>query len=119
MFRAAVVSIALTLIVGPNTALLCSAWCHPEKAATPACQHQEATTLPRVTGPGSCADVPANATAFVREETRRGSPTNDAQHVVVVRARRFASPLIETSQADSAGTSLSAEGPPLLIALRI
>lgn len=119
MFRAAIVSIVLTLIVGPNTALLCSVWCHPEEATTSTCQHQNATTSPRVTGQARCGAPPANATAFVRQEARRGSPTNDAQYVFVVGALRFAFLLTDASQADGASRSLSAEGPPRLIALRI
>ena len=118
MFRAAIVPIVLTLIVGPNTALLCSVWCFRE-ATTSACQHEDATTSPNVTGQNSCCAVPPNAAAVVPEGARAGSPANDAQHTVVVRAFRFASPLIDIGQADRVSKSASAAGPPLLITLRI
>ena len=119
VFRAAVVSIVLTMMVGPNARLLCSVWCHPDEPRTSACEHEDATTSPQVTGQASCHAAPADATAFVVEESRRGSPGNDAQHVVVVRGCRFASPAIDISHARPASESLSAAGPPLLTALRI
>jgi hypothetical protein len=46
MVRAAVLSIVLTLVIGPNAGALCSVWCHPEQAATSSCPHQDATTSP-------------------------------------------------------------------------
>lgn len=58
MVRAAVLSIVLTLVIGPNAGALCSVWCHPEQAATSSCPHQDATTSPGVTREDSCPILP-------------------------------------------------------------
>ncbi len=39
MFRTVALSIVLTLAVGPEAALLCRAWCHPQVASASACNH--------------------------------------------------------------------------------
>jgi hypothetical protein len=119
VFRAAVLSIVLTLAIGPNATLLCSLWCHPEEAKTLACQHQDATTSMRVTGGDSCRTAPTNTTAFVREEAKRGSPTPIAQQAVAKPRFQLRPPQAHTLGAYEATTSLSVVASPLLIALRI
>jgi hypothetical protein len=118
VFRAAVLSIVLTLAIGPNATLLCSVWCHPDEAQTSACQHQDATTSPRVTGEDSCRTVPASPTAFVREEAKRGSPTPISQQAMAVPLFRLGPPTHAT-RAYEATPSLDTATSPLLIALRI
>jgi len=119
VFRAAVLSIVLTLALGPNAALLCPVWCHPEEAKASACQHQNATTSPRVTGEDSCRTAPTTTKAFVREDAKRGSPTPIAQQTVSSLPFRLGSPPTDTRRMHEATTSLSAVASPLLIALRI
>ena len=119
VFRAAVLSIVLTLAIGPNASLLCSVWCHPGAATTSTCQHQDATPSPRVTGEDSCKTAPSNATALIRKEARRGSPTPRAQQVIAVRQFQFVPPPTATSRAYETATSRVAAAPPFLIALRI
>jgi hypothetical protein len=119
VFRAAVLSIVLTLAIGPNATLLCSVWCHPDEAKASACQHQDATTSPRVTGEDSCRTAPTSMTAFAREEAKRGSPTPIAQQAVASPPFRLSPPPAHTPGAHHATASLSAVASPLLIALRI
>jgi hypothetical protein len=119
VFRAAVLSIVLTLAIGPNATLLCSVWCHPDEAQAFACQHQDATTSPRVTGEDSCRTVPVSPTAFVREEAKRGSPTPISQQAVAVPLFRLGPPPTHATRAYEATRSLDAATSPLLIALRI
>jgi hypothetical protein len=119
VFRAAVLSIVLTLAIGPNATLLCSVWCHPDEANASACQHQDATTSPRVTGEDSCRTVPTSTTAFLREEAKRGSPTPIAQQAVANPRFRLGPPPTHTLDAYEATTSLNVVASPLLIALRI
>lgn len=119
VFRAAVLSIVLTLAIGPNAAPLCSVWCHPEEANTSACQHQNATTSPRVTGEDSCRTAPASSIAFVREEAKRGSPTSISQQAFAIPLSRFGPPPTHATRAHEATPSLNAITSPLLIALRI
>ena len=116
VFRAAVVSIVLTLAVGQNAALLCSVWCHPPEAATGVCEHPPVTS-PSVTGNDSCTVRAAEATALVREDVRRGA-TPDAQHGVVVAWFQFGPPPAHsTSGRQLRQTPLRAS--PLILALRI
>jgi len=119
VFRAAVLSIVLTLAIGPNATVLCLVWCHPEKAKTSACQHQEVTTSRRVTGEDSCRTTPTSTTAFVREEAKRGSPTPIAQQAVACPRFRLGPPPTDTLGPYEAAASLGAVASPLLIALRI
>jgi hypothetical protein len=119
VFRAAVLSIVLTLAIGPNATLLCSVWCHPDEANTSACQHQDAVTSPRVTGEDSCRTAPASPTAFVREDAKRGSPTAISQQAVAIPLFRLGPPPTHTLSTYEATASLSAVASPLLIALRI
>jgi hypothetical protein len=73
MFRAALVSIVLTLTLGQNLALLCSVWCHPQESLISVCRHQAPTTPPSVTGSESCTQVATDPTPFVREDGLRGA----------------------------------------------
>jgi hypothetical protein len=73
VFRAALFSIVLTLVAGPNTGLLCQAWCHPHDASSAGCEHQDSATFPSVGGDDHCTAVAVGAVAFVREDDRAGS----------------------------------------------
>ena len=119
VLRAAVLSIVLTLAVGPNAALLCAVWCHPGAARTSECQHQDATTSPRVSGEDSCRTAQASATAVVREDARRGSAAAVVQHAVAAPRFQVAPPLADATRANPPRMSPAAYAPPVLIALRI
>jgi hypothetical protein len=119
VFRAAVLSIVLTLAIGPDAVAVCAVWCHPEETKSSACQHRDATASPLVTGENSCRIVPAAAAAFVREEAKRGSPSAGTTQSVVVPLLRFAPSLTDTTRTNHASTSFPVGSRPLLIALRI
>jgi hypothetical protein len=118
VFRAAVVSIVLTLAVGQSAALLCSVWCHPPKVATGACEHQHQATLPSVTGNDSCTQL-AGATAFVREDVRRGASAPDAQDGAVVAGFQFAPPPAHSTSGRQLRQQMPLRASPLMLALRI
>src|SRR5206468_3091359 len=88
MFRAAVLSIVVTLAVGQNAALLCRAWCHPTEGTAAGCQHRNETTSPSVTGKDDCKHLAVGTIAFVREGGYRGKLTTDVQ--IAVATPRFA-----------------------------
>ena len=119
LFRAAVLSIVLTLAVGQNGALLCKIWCEPHEAATNACHHENASTSPRMARNDTCGSVVLNAAPFVREVVRRGVSAADARHAVVVACDRHAAPATGTRFGDESGQPLPLEARPLVIALRI
>jgi hypothetical protein len=98
VFRAAVVSIVLTLTLGQNASVLCRIWCHPAAdAASASCEHQNVGTSPGVTGSDRCTQSSAGATAFIREDLRRGGSATDADHSVVVAQFRLAPPATPSS----------------------
>ena len=78
MFRAAVLSIVLTLAVGPNASLLCGTWCDPQAVAARGCHDEDPVTPPSVAGDGSCDHVVLSVAAFLREDVRRGVSAPDA-----------------------------------------
>jgi hypothetical protein len=119
VFRAAVLSIVLTLANGPNATLLCSVWCHPAEALPAECQHQDATTSPRATGDDGCRTAPARAAALVREDGKRGSATAGGDHAVAVPRFHAGRPLMATSRKYERGQLHPGAAPPVLIALRI
>ena len=119
MFRAAVVSIVLTLAAGQNAALLCSVRCHPPEAATGAREHQHQATSPSMTGNDSCTRLVAEATAFVREEVRRGASAPNVLHSVVVPRFEFAPPPAHSTFGRRLGQETLPQASPLILALRI
>jgi hypothetical protein len=117
VFRATVVSIALTLAIGQNAVLLCQAWCDPHEAADTGCHHTTASSS-SLTGNDDCTDAVA-ALAVVREDLRRGTTMPDARHAVVVPAFRFAPPSTDLRSGHDPGQPSPRESRPLVISLRI
>jgi hypothetical protein len=118
VFRAAVLSVALTLAVSQNAGLLCKVWCPPSEATTD-CEHSGQTTSPSVTGDDNCINVTPGAIAFVREDVRRGESAPDTQHAVTIPSFRFAPPLTDIRSDHGLGQPLGLAARPLVIALRI
>ena len=119
VFRAVVVSIVLTLAAGQNAALLCSVWCHPPESAAGAREHQHQATSPGMTGNDSCTRLVAGATAFVREDVRRGASAPNVQHGVVVPWFEFAPPPAHPMFASRLCQQTPLQVSPLILALRI
>jgi hypothetical protein len=118
VFRAAVLSIVLTLAIGSNATLFCSAWCHPLEAKASACQHRDATTPQQIAGGDSCLFVTAAGTAIVREDATRGPGTGDAPYVDYAAFRYPARPA-HTDRTFTASPPVAVGSPLLLTALRI
>jgi hypothetical protein len=118
VFRAALVSIVLTLTLGQNAALLCGVWCQPGQSANSACEHQVPMTL-SVTGNESCVLIVAGPTALVRDDARRVAAGSDAQQGPVVARFQLlppsASPARDLENAHAAPPAAR----PLVLALRI
>ena len=78
MFRAAVLSIAVTFAVGTNLPLLCEAWCGSFDVAETHC-HQEESGSSTGIGAGDHCQMGAVAATGLREEARRrGAPDTEA-----------------------------------------
>jgi hypothetical protein len=119
VFRAALLSIVLTLAVGPNASLLCAVWCHPHGAPAGSCEQQEPTSTPSVTANEGCPDIAAGTAALVREEVRRGVFTSEGQHAVVVPPFHFVPPPTPSEFGREPGQHPPLEARPLLLPLRI
>ena len=83
MFRAVLVSIVLTLAVGPDAALLCRVWCNPQSAAASGCHHEGSSISPVVAGDSSC-DRELGAGTFLRQEAGRLAGAVVVAHAIVV-----------------------------------
>ena len=120
VFRAALVSIVLTLTLGQNAALLCRVWCHPQQDAnSAACEHQAPTTSPSVTASESCAQIAAGPTAFVGEDARRVASGSDAQHGSVVARFQFLPPSVWSARDLERAHATPLAARTLVLALRI
>jgi hypothetical protein len=118
VFRAAVLSIALTLAVGQNAELLCKFWCHPSDAATD-CEHPDQTTSLSVRDEDNCNTATLGAIAFVREDVRRGESAQNTQHAVAIGSFQLAPPLTDLGPNHDSGQQARLAASPLVIALRI
>lgn len=117
MLRAVVLSIVLTLAIGPNAALLCSVRCHPNEVDTSACQHRDPTSR-QVTGVDGCRVAPVSAAIFVRDG-KAGSPRGGTQQPILIAAYRFTPMASDASRTCDTHTSFAVGGPPPRIALRL
>ena len=118
VFRAALLSIVLTLAVGQDAALLCSVWCHSGEGMAGACERQTETTSSGIIANDDCT-VSGNAIVAVREDARRSvsAPTVHSGALVP----QFAlTPLASCRHSgyEAAGRRLL-ELRPLVLALRI
>jgi len=118
VFRAALLSIVLTLAAGQNAALLCDVWCHSGAGMTGTCEHQTKATTPGVGANDDCA-VNGNAVVFVREDGRPGASAPDVAGAVVVARFAFRPPAAGTLSAYRSNSRLLLELRPLVLALRI
>ena len=117
VFRAALVSVVLTLAIGQNAGLLCKVWCHD--ATSTGCPHQDSATSPSVRADDNCTIPAVGAVTFVREDGRRTTPAPDAQSALAVLRFRFLAPPTDPLRGYESGRRLLLEERPLVIALRI
>jgi hypothetical protein len=119
VFRPAVLSIVLTLAVGPGASLLCDAWCHPDAASTRSCEHRDPGSAPGVIARDGCADTEAGSTALVREEVRRGVSGSDGQYAIAVAPFQFVPQPTPPGPGRQPGQRPLLEARPLVLVLRI
>jgi hypothetical protein len=118
VFRAAILSIVLTLAAGPNTALLCNAWCHPGEHMGNGCEYKRQSASPMVTSNEDCKEAIVGAMAFVREEGQRISAP-DVQSAAVVPRFAFTPSVPQTRSGYEPGGRRLLEARPLVLALQI
>ena len=118
VFRAALLSIVLTLAAGQDAALLCSVWCHSGGGMAGACEHQTQAATPGVGAHDDCA-VNGNPVMFVREDGRRSASAPDVAGAVAVARFAFTPPGAGNLSAYEPNGRLLLELRPLVLALRI
>jgi hypothetical protein len=118
VFRTAVLSIVLTLAIGPNAELLCAAWCHPQSRAAIECHHEHTTTFPGVAGDDSCEHLVLSVGAFL-PEFRPEATSPNVGHAVAEPRYQLALPTTEAEPTREPGRTGSLENRPLSTALRI
>lgn len=134
VLRAVVLSIVATLAVGPNAELLCSAWCHPQAAASSASHHDvpsaaasgashhgEPSAGSSMAGDDACdkCDNAVGAVQFLLENLRRIASDPDVDHAVLVPRYQLAHPTIAGRPGLEPGREGSIEARRLLTILRV
>ena len=119
VFRAAFVSIVLTLTLGQDAALLCRIWCHQQQSPNTACAHQVPMTSPSVAGNESCAHISAGPTAFVREDVRQVGSGLAAQQGTVVGQLQIPPPSDSSASPLERPQAIPLAARSLVLALRI
>jgi hypothetical protein len=121
VFRAAVLSIVLTLAVGPNASLLCRTWCDQQAATASGCHHEDQATSPSVAGDDCCPnrDNGVLSTAeFLPKDMQRGVSPSGVHATPLLRQEGAHSPT-DASLGDEPGREWSLEKGPLPTVLRI
>jgi hypothetical protein len=121
VFRAALLSIVVSLAVGPNASLLCGTWCAAKAAAASGCHHKTLCDTLGVARDSNCDNVvggPA-ATAALREDVRRGVSSQDASQAVPVTRDQFVQLTIDAAPGHEPWRAPTPDSRPLSTALRI
>jgi hypothetical protein len=118
VFRTTVLSIVLTLAIGPIAESLCAAWCHPQSGAASACHHKHSPTSPGVAGDSNCDPQVLSVGPFL-PEMRPGTPSPHVGYAVVEPRYQLAQRTTEAQPAEDPGRKGSLENRPLSTALRI
>jgi hypothetical protein len=119
MFRVSVLSIVLTLAMGPDAALLCEFWCVPTADVTEACDHDGAGTA-RIAAAGDCCTDMVVGTAVPRFQAVRpeASFPDGADAIPVLRDQPDRS-LTSIRRGYELGRARSLDHRPLPIILRL
>ena len=121
VFRAAVLSIVLTLAVGPNASLLCRTWCGDQQAAAASgCHHEAPATSPSVAGEDCCDSAVLGIAALLLKDERLSVSSPDGGHaILVLRYQQLALSPTDARRGDEPGRAWSLERRPLPTVLRI
>jgi hypothetical protein len=119
VFRTFVLSIALTLAVGPSATLLCRVWCDAQAAAASGCRHEKHTRSTGVRAEDTCDRVGVSVAAFLREDVQRGRSGPNADHVTLIARYQLSHSTIDALPGHDAGRQWPREERPVPTALRI
>jgi hypothetical protein len=118
VFRAALLSIVLTLAAGQNAAaLFCGIWCHSGEGMAGACEQQGEKTSPAVVA-NDCR-VNGSVIVFVREDARRSTSAPTDVGAAFVPRFAFTPPAAGILSAHEPSNRQLLELRPLVLTLRI
>ena len=124
MFRAAILSIVVTLAGSPSAPLLCRVWCDHTAGAGMAksdeCHHHGVPSdSPKVAENDTCTTTAPGVVAFIREDTQRVSSAPPASHALVVLRYQLVAATAGDSRPSNAATEWTFEKRPLTTTLRV
>lgn len=119
VFRAAVLTIVLTLAATPSAALLCRTWCNPHAAAAEGCHQAASTTSTIAAVRDTCEDQGLGAAAFLRANVRRGVSVFQRVHAVAAIRYRLAQTTADERSRQNAWGVWSVKKRPLSTVLRV
>jgi hypothetical protein len=115
MFRAAMVTVLLTLAIGQNSRLLCRVWCDSHLDSSTACAHERLTQTAIIDATCAALDEIAE---FIREDKRRGCTALDSVPVLAAAGFQLPRPAARAYTGFETARALRSAAP-LLIALRV
>jgi len=116
VFRAALLSIFVSLAAGQNAVVLvCRAWCDLHAATASECHHGDLSTAPGVDG-GGCGDMVAVVAAVIREDPLRDISVGANQ---AIPRYQLAQSMIDARPGREARCAWSVEERPLATVLRL
>ena len=119
VFRAALLSIVLSLAAGQNAVILvCKTWCDAHAATASECHHDNSSNTPSVAA-GDCGDMVAAHTAILREDTRRDVSSVDASQAIARARYQLAQLTPDTPSGHEPRREWSLEERPLSTVLRL
>ena len=118
VFRAALLSIVLTMAAGQNVALVCGVWCHSGEGMAGACENQTEATAPSIVANDECV-VNGNPVVFVREDGRRSGSLPEVAGALAPARFAFTPPAAGALSTYEPNSRLLLERRPLVLALRI
>ena len=118
MFRAAVLTIVLTLSAGPSATLLCKTWCNPQSAAG-RCHDTTSAGSTSVAANHKCDDAGFGAAALIPEGGLRSVSAPERHHAVLGPRHHLANPAADRGPRGRSSVQSSLEKRPLTTNLRI
>ena len=103
MFRAALLSIVLTLAIGPNASLLCRAACDQPKAAGSGCDHKGPVTSASVAGDNCCDEALLGVAEFLAKDVRSDVSFANAHRATPQFASELVRPAVDARPGDKPG----------------
>lgn len=115
MFKAVALSIALTLVVGPNASMLCRTWCDQQAVTTSGCHHEKPATSPGTTVDDCCRNTALSTAGVVPHAV--SAP--DVDHAIWTSRFQIAPSTRDPRPGQEPGREGSLERRPLSTVLRI